>query len=115
MQVTRQVMTAEAEALIPMAELAARWAVRPNTVSRRLAFLGIKPIRQGNYRFLTPEQVEQAPEPLPEQAKTQSQPGLNVLNHPAVEPVAEQPVQKRRTQLAIGLNTPDWRQIDKAA
>lgn len=53
-------MTAEAEALIPMAELSSRWAITPNTVSRRLAFLGIKPIRQGNYRFLTPEQVEQA-------------------------------------------------------
>ena len=53
-------MTAEAEALIPMAELSGRWAITPNTVSRRLAFLGIKPIRQGNYRFLTPEQVEQA-------------------------------------------------------
>ena len=53
-------MTAEAEALVPMAELSSRWAITPNTVSRRLAFLGIKPIRQGNYRFLTPEQVEQA-------------------------------------------------------
>ena len=49
-----------AEALVPMAELSSRWAVTPNTVSRRLAFLGIKPIRQGNYRFLTPEQLEQA-------------------------------------------------------
>ena len=53
-------MTAEAEALVPMAELADRWAITANTVSRRLAFLGIKPIRQGNYRFLTPEQLEQA-------------------------------------------------------
>ena len=43
-----------------MAELADRWAITANTVSRRLAFLGIKPIRQGNYRFLTPEQLEQA-------------------------------------------------------
>ena len=50
----------DAFALVPMAELSDRWAVTPNTVSRRLAFLGIKPIRQGNYRFLTPEQVEQA-------------------------------------------------------
>ena len=50
----------DAFALIPMAELSSRWAITPNTVSRRLAFLGIKPIRQGNYRFLTPEQVEQA-------------------------------------------------------
>lgn len=53
-------MAAETEALVPMAELSSRWAVTPNTVSRRLAFLGIKPIRQGNYRFLTPEQLEQA-------------------------------------------------------
>ena len=53
-------MAAEAEALVPMAELSSRWAVTPNTVSRRLAFLGIKPIRQGNYRFLTPEQLELA-------------------------------------------------------
>lgn len=43
-----------------MAELAQRWAVTPNTVSRRLAFLGIKPIRQGNYRFLTSDQYELA-------------------------------------------------------
>ena len=43
-----------------MAELAGRWGVTANTVSRRLAFLGIKPIRQGNYRFLDPEQLEQA-------------------------------------------------------
>lgn len=45
-----------------MAELASRWGVTPNTVSRRLAFLGIKPIRQGNYRFLSPEQLQQAEE-----------------------------------------------------
>lgn len=43
-----------------MAELGGRWGVTSNTVSRRLAFLGIKPIRQGNYRFLTPEQLELA-------------------------------------------------------
>jgi hypothetical protein len=49
-----------AEALTPMADLAGRWGVTPNTVSRRLAFLGIKPIRQGNYRFLTPEQLDLA-------------------------------------------------------
>ena len=48
------------EALTPMADLAGRWGVTANTVSRRLAFLGIKPIRQGNYRFLSPEQLEQA-------------------------------------------------------
>lgn len=44
------------EALIPMADLASEWGISPNTVSRRLAFLGIKPTRQGNYRFLTLEQ-----------------------------------------------------------
>ena len=38
--------------LTPMAELAGRWGVTANTVSRRLAFLGIKPIRQGNLRFI---------------------------------------------------------------
>jgi hypothetical protein len=43
-----------------MADLAARWGVTPNTVSRRLAFLQIKPTRQGNYRFLTVEQLELA-------------------------------------------------------
>ena len=52
-------MTAEAEALVPMAELADRWAVTPNTVSRRLAFLGIKPIfevdlRRGGEQDLAP-------------------------------------------------------------
>jgi len=46
------------EALIPMADLASEWGISPNTVSRRLAFLGIKPTRQGNYRFLTLEQKE---------------------------------------------------------
>jgi hypothetical protein len=53
-------MTADTEALIPMAELSDRWAVTPNTVSRRLAFLGIKPIRQGNFRFITADQAQQA-------------------------------------------------------
>jgi len=51
---------ADTEALTPMASLAGRWGIKPNTVSRRLAFLGIKPIRQGNFRFLTPEQMELA-------------------------------------------------------
>lgn len=40
-----------------MADLAGRWGITANTVSRRLSFLGIKPIRQGNYRFLTAEQL----------------------------------------------------------
>jgi len=43
-----------------MADLAGTWAVTANTVSRRLAYLGIKPIRQGNYRYITAEQLEQA-------------------------------------------------------
>jgi hypothetical protein len=43
--------------LIPMAELASRWGITPNTVSRRLAFLGIKPERQGNLRYITAEQL----------------------------------------------------------
>lgn len=43
-----------------MADLASRWGVTSNTVSRRLSFLGIKPIRQGNYRFITPEQLDAA-------------------------------------------------------
>jgi hypothetical protein len=45
---------------IPMADLAGQWHVTANTVSRRLAFLGIKPIRRGNYRLLTPEQLDLA-------------------------------------------------------
>lgn len=43
-----------------MAELASKWGVTANTVSRRLAYLGIKPIRQGNFRFLTSDQLHQA-------------------------------------------------------
>jgi hypothetical protein len=43
--------------LIPMADLAARWGITANTVSRRLSLLGIKPIRQGNFRFVTAEQL----------------------------------------------------------
>lgn len=51
-----------AEPLVPMADLAGRWGITSNTVSRRLSFLGIKPIRQGNFRFITPEQLELASE-----------------------------------------------------
>ena len=40
-----------------MADLAGRWGITANTVSRRLSFLGIKPIRQGNYRFITADQL----------------------------------------------------------
>jgi|APGre2960657373_1045057.scaffolds.fasta_scaffold07353_4 hypothetical protein len=43
--------------LFPMADLSARWDVTSNTVSRRIKFLGIKPIRQGNYRFITLSQL----------------------------------------------------------
>lgn len=39
-----------------MAELASKWGVTANTVSRRLAFLGIKPERQGNLRYITADQ-----------------------------------------------------------
>jgi hypothetical protein len=52
----------DTETLTPMAELGPRWGVTANTVSRRLAFLGIKPTRQGNYRFLTAEQLNLAEE-----------------------------------------------------
>ena len=38
--------------LHPMAELATRWGITANTVSRRLAFLGIKPERRGNLRYI---------------------------------------------------------------
>lgn len=48
------------DTLYPMVELAARWGVTSNTVSRRLAYLGIKPIRQGNFRYLTAEQLDLA-------------------------------------------------------
>ena len=43
--------------LIPMAELATRWGITANTVSRRLAFLGIKPERQGNWRYITVDEL----------------------------------------------------------
>lgn len=46
--------------LFPMAELSSKWGITANTVSRRIAFLGIKPTRVGNYRFLTEEQLELA-------------------------------------------------------
>lgn len=48
---------ADTDTLTPMADLAGRWGITANTVSRRLSFLGIKPIRQGNYRFLDAEQL----------------------------------------------------------
>ena len=49
-----------ADDLAPMTDLSGRWGVTSNTVSRRLSFLGIKPIRQGNFRFLTADQLELA-------------------------------------------------------
>ena len=52
----------DAETLTPMADLGPRWGVTANTVSRRIAFLGIKPTRQGNFRFLTAEQLNLAEE-----------------------------------------------------
>jgi hypothetical protein len=61
-QVARLVAVSEAEALTPMADLAARWGITANTVSRRLSLLGIKPIRQGNFRFVTTEQLAQGDE-----------------------------------------------------
>ena len=45
------------DTLTPMAELASKWGVTANTVSRRLAFLGIKPERQGNLRYITADQL----------------------------------------------------------
>jgi len=47
------------DTLTPMAELATRWGITANTVSRRLAFLGIKPERQGNLRYITAKQLAQ--------------------------------------------------------
>lgn len=35
-----------------MAGLADRWGITANTVSRRIAFLGIKPVRWGNFRYI---------------------------------------------------------------
>jgi hypothetical protein len=43
--------------LTPMAELASRWGINSNTVSRRLSFLGVKPERQGNLRFISAEHL----------------------------------------------------------
>lgn len=45
---------------IPMAALSMRYTVNANTVSRRLAFIGVKPLRKGNMRFLTKEQFDLA-------------------------------------------------------
>ena len=45
------------DTLTPMADLATKWGITANTVSRRLAFLGIKPERQGNLRYITADQL----------------------------------------------------------
>ena len=47
----------DAEPLVSQAELARRWGVTPRTVSRRLVFLGITPLRRGRCRCLTLEQA----------------------------------------------------------
>lgn len=47
----------DAESLVSQAELARRWDVTPRTVSRRLALLGITPLRRGRCRCLTMEQA----------------------------------------------------------
>ncbi|MCY2944976.1 MAG: hypothetical protein NT142_10670 [Planctomycetota bacterium] len=52
-QVARHVVEVSTDALVGFAGLATEWGITANTVSRRLAFLGIKPIRQGNFRFIT--------------------------------------------------------------
>lgn len=50
------------DSMVPMATLAGEWGINANTVSRRLKFLGIKPERQGNNRFITLEQKALADE-----------------------------------------------------
>ena len=47
----------DAESLVSQVELARRWGVTSRTVSRRLAFLGITPLRRGRCRCLTTEQL----------------------------------------------------------
>ena len=47
----------DAESLVSQAQLARRWGVTPRTVSRRLMFLGITPLRRGRCRCLTMEQA----------------------------------------------------------
>jgi len=44
---------------VAMAQLSQEFGINANTVSRYLAFLGIKPERKGNFRFLTQEQYEE--------------------------------------------------------
>lgn len=46
--------------LFPVADLSHRWSITPNTVSRRLAFLNIKPVRRGNFRFITQNEFDLA-------------------------------------------------------
>lgn len=101
----------DAETLTAMAELAGRWGITSNTVSRRLAFLGIKPIRQGNFRYLTAEQLEQAEQlhqhvlsgrpmeafPRPDQQETQ------VVRRVAAPVAAQVPQAEQLAALAAAL------------
>jgi hypothetical protein len=57
MRQVARLVAMDSETFTPMADLATKWGVTANTVSRRLAFLGIKPERQGNYRYITAEQL----------------------------------------------------------
>jgi len=42
---------------VPVSKLSQRWGVGSNTVSRRLAFLFIKPARRGNFRYISEEEL----------------------------------------------------------
>jgi hypothetical protein len=46
--------------LVPLANFADLWGVTANTVSRRLSYLNIKPMRHGNFRFITEKEFEKA-------------------------------------------------------
>jgi Fe2+ or Zn2+ uptake regulation protein len=94
--------------------------------SSGVAAQGISPVQEpvqtcSNTSSEQPEQPELVvitAEHPSEQAKTQSQTGLNTLNTPSSEPPSEPPVQKRRTQLSIDLSKaehPDWCDTVQAA
>lgn len=42
---------------VPVSKLSQRWKIGSNTVSRRLAFLFIKPARRGNFRYISEEEL----------------------------------------------------------